>query len=118
MKKVISVNTSQPYRRLKPALTPEAQENQMIALAMDLVKQRLIDGTASSQETTHFLKLATSKEKLEREKLELEKELLVAKTKALQSNEEIKKLYANALNAMRNYSGQGGDEDDDEEIIY
>ena len=59
--------SSNPLPKLRPALTPEARENQMAALAMDLVEQRLRDGTASSQETTHFLKLVSSKAKLEQE---------------------------------------------------
>lgn len=96
--------------KLRPALTPEARENQMIALAMDLVEQRLRDGTASSQETTHFLKAASSKHKLEVERIKLENELTAAKTKALADAEEIKVLYENALKAMRRYGGHG-DED-------
>ena len=57
--------TSNPSRKMRPALTPEARENQLISLAVDLVEQRLIDGTASSQETTHFLKLGSMKNRLE-----------------------------------------------------
>jgi hypothetical protein len=97
--------------KLRPALSPEARENQMAALAMDLVEQRLRDGTASSQETTHFLKLVSSKAKLEQERARLENELISAKTKALANAEEIKVLYEEALKAMRRYGGQG-DEDD------
>lgn len=96
---------------LRPATTPEARENQMIALAMDLVEQRLRDGTASSQETTHFLKAASQKSKLELERLKLENELTAAKTKALANAEEIKVLYEEALKAMRRYGGHG-DEDE------
>lgn len=96
--------------KLRPALTPEARENQMIALAMDLVEQRLRDGTASSQETTHFLKAASQKSKLELEKLKLENELTAAKTKALADAEEIKVLYEEALKAMRRYGGHGDEE--------
>lgn len=100
--------------KLRPALTPEARENQMAALAMDLVEQRLRDGTASSQETTHFLKLVSSKAKLENERLKLETELVAAKTKALSDAKEIKVLYEEALKAMRRYGGQ----DEDEEYEY
>lgn len=100
-----------PSPKLKPALTPESRENQMAALAMDLVEQRLRDGTASSQETTHFLKLVSSKAKLEQERLRLENELVAAKTKALADAEEIKVLYEEALKAMRRYGGHG-DEDE------
>ena len=102
---------SNPLPKLRPALTPESREAQMAALAMDLVEQRLRDGTASSQETTHFLKLVSSKAKLEQERLKLENELVAAKTKALGDAQEIKVLYEEALKAMRRYGGHGDDED-------
>ena len=57
--------SNSPRKKRRPALSPEARENQLIALAVDLVEQRLIDGTASSQETTHFLKLGSTKNQLE-----------------------------------------------------
>lgn len=110
--KVTSSSTTSKKRR--PAISPEARENQLIALATDLVEQRLIDGTASSQETTHFLKLATTKSRLEKEILEKQKELITAKTEALQSAKKIEELYADAINAMRKYSGRGGVEDEEE----
>lgn len=106
MAKVKTTNFNPPPK-LRPATTPEARENQMAALAMDLVEQRLRDGTASSQETTHFLKLVSSKAKLEQKKLELENELTAAKTKAIADSKEIKVLYEDALRAMRKYQGQG-----------
>ena len=99
--------SSNPLPKLRPALTPEGRESQMAALAMDLVEQRLRDGTASSQETTHFLKLVSSRAKLEQERLRLENDLVAAKTKALANAEEIKVLYEEALKAMRRYGGQG-----------
>lgn len=106
--KTVSGNVRPP---LRPALTPESRESQMAALAMDLVEQRLRDGTASSQETTHFLKLVSSRAKLEQERLRLENDLVAAKTKALANAEEIKTLYEDAIKAMRRYAGRG-DEDD------
>ena len=103
--------------KLPKAKTPEARENQMIALAVDLAEKQLIEGTASSQVITHYLKLATTKEKIEREILEKQKELIVAKTENLQSAKRIEELYSNALKAMQNYSGQmtsmDGDDDDE-----
>ena len=94
-------------KKIRPALSPEARENQLISLAIDLVEKRLIEGTASSQETTHFLKLATQKSKLEQEILEKQKDLITAKTEQIKSTEEIKAIYTEALKAMRNYSGNG-----------
>lgn len=104
---------SSPKKRLPPASTPEARENQLIALAYDLVEQRLLDGTATSQETTHFLKRASTKEKerIEMEILERQKELITAKTEALQSAKHMEELYNNAVEAMKRYSGHSDEED-------
>lgn len=96
----------------RPAITPEARENQMIALAVDLAEKQLQEGTASSQVITHYLKLGSTKERIEKEILEKQKELITAKTEALQSAKRVEELYVNALNAMRMYSGHGGPEDD------
>jgi hypothetical protein len=115
MAKVKAPVSSNQRREIRPALNPEARENQLISLAIDLVEQRLLDGTASSQETTHFLKLATNKAKLERERFELENELIRAKTQALKDQADMKVLYADAIAAMRRYSGHGGDVDYDDD---
>lgn len=111
MPKVNRSQPSEPTCKMRPALTPEANENQMVSLAMDLVRKRLIEGTASSQETTHFLKIGSSKERLEKEILEKQKDLIEAKTQSLQSAQKVEELYTNALKAMRNYSGQGDIDD-------
>lgn len=101
-------------RKIRPALSPEARENQMISLAENLAEKMLLEGTASSQLITHYLKLGTTKAMLEKEKLEKENELLRAKTEALESSKRIEELYTNALNAMKRYGGQGEpDEEDD-----
>jgi hypothetical protein len=100
-------------RKRPPATTPEARENQMIALAVDLAEKQLINGTASSQVVTHFLKLGSTKEKIEKEILQQQKELMKAKTEAIQSTKRVEELYLEALNAMKKYSGaQRSDEDD------
>jgi len=93
-------------------MTPEGQENHLISLANNLVEQRLRDGTASSQEVTHFLKLGSTTAKYEREKLEEENKLLRAKTDAIQSQKRVEELYLDALSAMRRYSGHGEQDDD------
>ena len=92
---------------MRPALTPEAREDQMISLAVDLAEQQLRDGTASSQVITHYLKLGSTKERIEKEILEKQKELISAKTESMKSAQRVEELYTNALNAMRNYSGHG-----------
>ncbi len=90
--------------RQRPAINPEARENQMIALAVDLAEKQLQSGKASSQVITHFLKLGSTKEKIEQEILREQKKLISAKTDAIQSAKKVEELYSNALNAMRSYS--------------
>ena len=105
--------TQKKVRERPPATTPEAREKQLVALAYDLVEKRLKEGSATSQETTHFLKRGTIKEKIEQDILELQKELIKAKTESINSTKRIEELYTNALNAMRTYSGdRRGDKDD------
>ena len=99
-------------KRMRPALTPESRENQLISLAVDLAEKQLSDGSASSQVISHYLKLGSSKEQIEKEILEKKKELIVAKTETLQSAKRIEELYENALSAMRNYGGQVVSDDD------
>ena len=105
-------STKSPRSRLKPAIDPEARESQLISLAVDLAEQQLRDGTASAQVITHYLKLGSSKDRIEKEILAKQKELITAKTEALQSQKRVEELYANALNAMREYSGQKVDDDE------
>lgn len=97
--------------RDRPTLTPEARENRLIAKAMNLAEKQIDEGTASSQVLTHFLKLATTKAELEKEKLRHETELLNARTKSLESTERIEEMYSKAISAMQRYSGNGGGTD-------
>lgn len=101
-------------KRMRPATTPEARENQLISLAVDLAERQLLEGTASSQVITHYLKLGTQKERIEREILEKQKELIEAKTQNLQSAQRTEELYTKALEAMRNYGGHRFEAEDDE----
>ena len=97
----------------RPALTPEARENQLISLAVDLAEKQLQEGTASSQVITHFLKLGTTMAQLEKVKMEKENQLLEAKTKSLADAADMKQMYAEAIAAMKRYSGNGDVEDDE-----
>lgn len=92
-------------KRQAPATTPEGREKQMISLAVDLAEKQLSEGTASSQVITHYLKLGSMKESLEKDKLAAENELLKVKTDAIKSAKSVEKLYEEALSAMRHYSG-------------
>ena len=100
---------SKSKEHLPPPLTPEARESRLISLAMDLAEQRLMDGTASAQEITYYLRLGSQRDRLEREMLE-------EKTEAIKAAEKTEALYAEAIKAFRLYAGDGEDEDyeDDE----
>lgn len=104
-------NASEPAPRRRPATTPEARENQMVSLAIGLAEKQLAEGSASSQVITHYLKLATSREQLEKEKLSRENELLKAKVENIHSSANVEALYKDALNAMKTYSGQETEEE-------
>lgn len=115
MAKVKSPQQNGSKRKIRPALTPEARESQLISLAYDLVEERLLDGTATSQETTYFLKLASSKTRLENEKLMEENKLLRAKTEAVQSEKKNEEFYAKVLAALKKYNGQSQQDDEYDE---
>jgi hypothetical protein len=103
--------------RRKPATTPEARENQMVSLATDLAERQITEGTASSQVITHFLKLGSSREKLEQERLEHENALLEVKKQQIESQQRIEELYLEAIKAMRSYSGDKVTDDEDTDIL-
>lgn len=105
----VKTSSNSNRNKMRPALTPEARENQMIFLATELAEQQLRDGTASSQVITHFLKLGSSKEKLEHEILKEQKKLITAKTESLESSKRIEELYTNAITAMREYGGHNNE---------
>ena len=105
MPRTKKAQTTSSTKRIRPAISPEARESQLIALAYDLVEKRLLDGSATSQETTSLIRLGTAKARLEAEKLKRENQLLTAKTESIESAEKSEKLYADAIAAMRKYSG-------------
>lgn len=103
-------------RRGRPATTPEGRESQLVALAFDLVEKRIREGNATSQETTHFLKLGSSREILEQERLRNENLMTQAKIDQLASQARVEELYSKALNAMRTYAGHEPDPEPEDEI--
>lgn len=114
----VRVSSTKTKRTQRPAMTIEGRENQLVAMAMDCAEEQLQNRTASSQVIAHFLKLGTVKAQLELEKLKQENLLLEAKRESIQSAQRSEELYANALNAMRRYSGQGETDDEDDEYEY
>lgn len=102
MKGVLKVSKSS---KIRPALTPEGREQQLINLAFNAALKQLQDGTASSQVITHFLKLGSTKNILEAEKIKQEVAMLEAKTEALKTAESVKELYDKAIKAFSSYGG-------------
>lgn len=100
-----SVEQPQNQPKLRRASSPEAREKQLISLAYDLAQERLLNGTATSQEIVHFLRLGSIRERKELEVLEKKNELMSAKTEALQSSKRIEELYSNAIQAFASYRG-------------
>lgn len=116
MAKVKVSGSSDAPKRGRPALSPEARENQLISLAEDLAEQQLRDGTASSQVITHYLKLGTTRERIEKELLEKQLVLTEAKTNALKEQKDMKVLYEKAIKAIQRYNGHA--DPDEQEFDY
>lgn len=114
MSKRKAIEPTEPIKPLPPAMTLEGRENQLIAATYDLVERRILEGTASSQETTYFLKAGSSKMKLELDHLREENKLLRAKTEALQAQANNEALLEKALKAFRSYRGEEEDEGEDD----
>lgn len=93
-------------KKLPPASTPEARENQIIAAAMDLAEERILDGSASNSLLIHYLKLGSTRERLEKDLIEKKIDHMAASTKAIQAAERMDEMYTKAVQAMRRYGGQ------------
>lgn len=104
-------------QKIRPSQTQEGREDQLVALAINLAEEQLLAGTASSQVISHFLKIGSTKERIEREILKEQKDLIKAKTEQLKSEKRVEELYSEALNAMRRYSGQSAGEEHDYEKL-
>ena len=112
----VNRNKRTPHRH-RPATTPDGRENQLISLAVDLAEKQLREGNASSQVITHLLKLASSRERLEQQRLQNENLLLSAKVDQIRSGKRIEELYETALNAMRQYAGRDDETYEDDEDL-
>lgn len=98
--------------------SPEARENRLISMAMDLAEERMRNGTATAQEVIHFLKLGSEKSRVEVEKLELEKALVEAKTENIKAQKEMTTMFSSAIAAMKTYRGDEDDEYSEEYADY
>jgi hypothetical protein len=105
MGKTKDIGPKEPIKRPRPALSPEAREQQLVGLAYDLAEKQLLEGTASSQVITQFLKMGSKEQQRKVEKLEEENKLLRAKTESLQMAKNTEEMYTKAIQAMQLYSG-------------
>lgn len=112
MERVRSAESPKTPERLRPSFSREADENQCISLSIDAAKRMLVEGTAPTSVILHFLKLATTREELERETIRLNQELTVAKKEMLESQARTEQLFADAMKAMRTYSGSDEEEEE------
>lgn len=103
-----------PRKKTVPARDPKARENQLIALAVELAEKKLRDGTASSQIITTLLNLATTKYKLELERIRADINFKESKAESLRDSEDLKDLYAGAIEAMRSYRGYSEEEEEED----
>lgn len=103
-------------RPRRPATSPEARENELVSLAHDLAEKQIRQGDASSQVITHFLKLGSSRERLEQQRIEHENAMMQAKMEAMESQARMEETYVNALKAMQSYTGLEPPQLDDEEV--
>lgn len=106
-------NTHRP-----PATTPEERENQLIDAAVNLAEKQLQSGEASAQVITHYLKLGSSRERLEQARLKNEVSLLNTKRELMESEKRTEELIVNALEAMRTYTGNAPAEQESEYDEY
>ena len=113
-----SIQTKETIPKSRPAISPEARENQLISLAYDVAEERLRNGTATSQEVVHFLRLGSMKERKELELMQKKNELMAAKTEALQSAKKIEELYSDAISAFKTYRGVSNEVNDDDSDLY
>jgi hypothetical protein len=113
-----SRKTTPPVRKetgRPPATTPDERENQLIEAAVDLAEQQLRAGEASAQVITHYLKLGSSRERLEQQRIKNEVLLLETKRELMESEKRTEALMIEALQAMRGYTGA---EDSEESVEY
>lgn len=102
MENTTNVNDNSP---ILTATTPEGMENELIAMAYNLVAQRIKDGSATAAETVHFLKMGSTKERYERERVKKELELMEAKKEALESAKYTEEMFNNVVAAIKSYKG-------------
>lgn len=107
-------NTKKTLKKKKrQALTSEARELELEALANDLAEKKLKEGTASSQLILHYLKQRSERKKNEQdfEMKQEQIELMKAKRGAIEKSQGIEELFKDAMAAFKRYSGNKDDED-------
>lgn len=86
-----------------PPLSDKDHEAKLISLTLQMAEQQLIDGTASSQVMTHFLRLGSIRSKVELEKLRLENNLLTEKIQSEKMGQQLKEMFQDVMESLRDY---------------
>lgn len=100
--------------RPRRATTPEGREQQLVALAVDVAEEMMRNGNAPAQIVTHYLKIGSTREKIELELKREEIEVAKMRRETMAAAARIESVYAEALSAMREYQGAPTDNHQDE----
>lgn len=90
---------------VRPMMDPQAREDQICGYAMNEAEKQILNGTASPSVLVHFLRAASRKDRLERQLLEQQNELMRVKTEALQAQKNMEEAYNRAIQAFKGYAG-------------
>lgn len=104
-----------PSRRRSPAKTPEERESQLISKSLNLIEKQIEDGSISSTVLAIYAKASTERDRLEKDRLRNENEVLKKKVESMEAAIDVKNLLEDALGVFRGYSGRSTVENDEED---
>lgn len=119
MPRLAKVKDTEQSKRSAPALTVDEEEDELVALAVGLAKERLLDKSASNDLVRSIIQFGTVRARLEKEKLRRETELLIAKADAIEQARATEAMFQEAVAAMKSYTYRPEEEeeyDEDEEL--
>lgn len=83
------------------------RERENMFLATELAAKQLRDGTAKAQVVTHYLRMSSPREDIERRMMEAKIALLEGQLAACQNDMATQALIIEALESLREYRGSG-----------
>ena len=103
MSRQIKITAETPETAMRPPIIPANRVQQIGNAALNLAEKQILEGTASSQVITYFLKAISEKERLENERLVEENKKLRAQTEAIEAAKKSEELFAEAMRAFKGY---------------